>query len=292
MPNGVAVKHLNHEAFNSPTHHRMIAQEGEGKKVTGTTEAKEEKVTPGAMPNPSMLIWNSVLVVAILVAFSLAARNSIKKIPKGFSNFAEFVAEQLNMFTTGIIGPEGEKYTPLIGTIFIYILTMNLIGLIPTLHSPTSNITFTLALGVFVFFFVTIIGIKSTGVGPFVMHFMGPKLGKYPLMAPLMFPVEAISYCFRPFTLAIRLFGNIFGEDTILFALAGLGSASIATKWIPFHLPVMLLAVLTALVQAMVFCTLTCIYVALVSHHDEEHGHHDEGHHAAVPHEAVLHHSS
>jgi F-type H+-transporting ATPase subunit a len=199
----------------------------------------------------------------------------------------------MNGFTVGIIGPGGEKYTPLIGTIFIYILVMNLLGLIPTLTSPTSNVTTTLAIGLFVFVYVQYTSIRNNGVGGYLLHFCGPKFetkfGDLPIAAPLMFPIELISEIFRPFTLALRLFGNIFGEDVILVAFAGLGAASIASKWIPFHLPILLLAVLTSLVQAMVFCTLACIYITLVSHHDDEHEHHEEDNYAEAPHEAVPH---
>ena len=118
-----------------------------------------------------------------------------------------------------------------------------------------------------------------------IMHFMGPKMGKLPLMAPLLFPVEIISECIRPFTLAIRLFGNIFGEDVIIMVLAGLGVASVATKWIPFHFLVLLLSLLTALVQAMVFSILTCVYISLASSHD------DEDHGAGAVHDGQLAHA-
>jgi len=265
-----------------------IAQDGEPKRLSETAESKEEKPSsPGTVPPASMLFWNSLLVVGILLVFAFSARKSIQKKPKGFSNFAEFIAEQMSNFTTGIIGPDGAKYTPLIGTIFLYILAMNLIGLIPTLHSPTSNITFTLALGMFVFFYVQYVGVRGNGVVGHVKHFMGPIW----FVAPLMFPVELISEISRPFTLAIRLFGNIFGEDVILLVLAGLGGASVATSWIPFHVPIMLLSVLTALVQAIVFATLTCIYISLVSHHDEEHEHQGGDHHVDLAHAGVPHHS-
>jgi F-type H+-transporting ATPase subunit a len=266
----------------------MIAQEGEPKKVTEGTEAKEHKAEIGTIPEAHLLLNNAYLVTGLLVVFAVLAGKSLKKIPKGFSNFAEFVAESLNSFTVGIIGPDGEKYTPIIGTIFLYILACNLIGLIPVFHSPTSNISLTLALGLFTFAMVQYVGVKNNGLGGYVVHFMGPKFGKFPAMFFLMFPVEVISELVRPLTLAIRLFGNIFGEDVILFALAGLGAASQLTRFIPFHAPVMLLSLLTALVQAMVFSTLACIYISLVSHHDDDHAGHGE-HHADAPHDAAAH---
>ena len=249
-------------------------QEGTGKPLQGethsSTEAGEKEAPLGEVPNAVLLFQNSILIAIVLVIFGLLARRKLDRIPTGFQNFAEWVAERLNIFTVEVIGPGGEKFTPLIGTIFLYILLMNLVGLIPGFHSPTANISITFALGIVVFIYSEFHGVRSRGMGGHIMHFMGPKMGKYPLMAPLLFPVEIISECIRPFTLAIRLFGNIFGEDVILMVLAGLGVASVATKWVPFHFLVLLLALLTALVQAMVFAILTCVYISLASSHDDE----------------------
>jgi len=272
----------------------QIAQAGEPRQVAPGETKTEEKAEPlGTVPDAALLLYNTAIVVVLLVVFGVAAARSLKKIPKGFSNFGEWVAEQLNGFTVGIIGPGGEKYTPLIGTIFLYILVMNLIGLIPTLSSPTSNITTTLALGLFVWVYVQYTGVKSNGVGGYLLHFCGPKFetkfGDLPLAAFLMFPIEIISDVFRPLTLAVRLFGNIFGEDVILLALAGLGTANALARWMPFQLPILLLALLTSLVQAMVFSTLACIYITLISHHEEEHEHHDGDSFAGLPHGAAPH---
>lgn len=263
------------------------ASGGEGNHA-GTTHAGEghEAPKPGEMPEPGLLFANALLVVALLVVCGAMAKSKAERIPRGFQNLTESIAEGLNSFTVGIIGPGGEKHTPFIGTLFLYIAFMNYLGLVPGLHSPTSNITTTLALGIIVFFYVQIEGIRNNGLGGHFSHFLGPKLGKYPLMAPLMLPIELLSELFRPFTLAIRLFGNIFGEDVILVVLAGLGIEMMGSQvaaFIPFQFPIMLLACLTCLVQAMVFSTLTCIYLSLVAphgDHDEHHGEEGHGHHA------------
>jgi len=249
-----------------------------------TTEAVGEEEPAGKIPDAMLLFWNSVLVALLLVAFALLARKSLQRVPKHFSfqNIGEMIVEGMNDFTTGIIGPEGVKYTPLVGTIFFYILAMNLIGLVPGLHSPTANLSITLALGVVVFVYVQYVGVKSNGVVGHVKHFAGPM----PALAPLMFPVELISEFVKPFTLAIRLFGNIFGEDVIIVVLTGLAlklTGGYVFGWIPAQFPVLLLSLLTAMVQALVFSMLTCIYISLVSHHDDDHGHdhgqdHEESH--------------
>ncbi len=255
--------------------------------VAGTVKTTEEKDEAGKIPSASLLFANSVFVALLMIVFALIARRRLSHLPKGVGNIGEFIVEQLDVFTKGIIGPEGGKYTPLVGTVFLYILLSNLIGLIPTLHSPTGNLTITLALGVVVFIYVQYEGIRQSGLGGYLKHFAGPVWW----LSPLMFPIELISELVKPFTLAIRLFGNIFGEDVILIVLAGLlAKTSTYLGWIPIQFPVMFLALITALVQAMVFAILTCIYLSLMSHggHDDEHGH-GEAHGNENPATAMAH---
>lgn len=249
----------------------QIAQrEGNGPVSEGsvkTVEGKEKKPTPGEMPDPHLLFYNSLLCAGLLILFAILARNR-QVVPKGFANFAEYVAELMNNFTIGIVGEEGKRYTPLVGTVFLYILVMNLIGIIPGFHSPTSNLTITLALGVVVFVYVQFENIRQNGIVGYLKHFMGPL----PAMSPFMFFIELISEFVRPFTLAIRLFGNIFGEDVIVVVLAGLlGSLGASyVGWLPVQLPVVFLSLITAIVQALVFASLTCIYLVLVQPHGHE----------------------
>jgi F-type H+-transporting ATPase subunit a len=237
------------------------------------TAGEGHKEDAGKIPDAPLLFGNSLLVAAILVIFALVARGKKATVPRGFQNFAEQVVESLNYFTVGIIGPGGERYTPLVGTVFLYILLSNLIGIIPGLHSPTANISLTLALGVIVFLYVQYEGIRSNGPVNYVKHFMGPM----PALAPLMFPVELISEIVKPFTLAVRLFGNIFGEDVILIVLAGLGLQLLHVPGLPLHFPVLFLSIITAAVQALVFSMLTCIYLSLVTHHEHEGPNGEEG---------------
>ncbi|MCW3100355.1 MAG: synthase subcomplex subunit [Chthonomonadaceae bacterium] len=237
------------------------------------TAEKPKEEDAGKIPDAPMLFGNSLVVAAILVGFALLARSKKEAVPRGFQNFAEQVVESLNYFTVGIIGHGGERYTPLVGTVFLYILLCNLIGIIPGLHSPTANLSTTLALGVIVFLYVQYEGIRTSGPVNYIKHFMGPM----PALAPLMFPVELISELVKPFTLAVRLFGNIFGEDVILVVLAGLGLELLHVPGLPLHFPVLFLSVITAVVQAMVFSMLTCIYLSLMAHHDHEGPNGEEG---------------
>ena len=185
-------------------------------------------------------------------------------------------------FTRGIIGEGGEKYVPLVGTVFYFILFGNLMGNIPYLNSPTGNLSTTLALGIIVFVYVQYVGIRSVGFGGYIKHFMGPM----PALSPLLFPVEVISEIVKPFTLAMRLFGNIFGEDTVVIVLAGLAVQILPKAPIfPLQFPILVLGLLTAFVQALVFSLLTCIYISLQSHHDSEHDGH--AHHGVEGHPGI-----
>jgi F-type H+-transporting ATPase subunit a len=249
---------------------------GETHAETGVAEHEEFKL--GDIPSPWLLFNNAVCVAILMVALGSAMRRKMSAIPQGIGNFGEFIVESMMNFTSGIIGPGGEKYTPLVGTIFFFILVSNLWGQIPGLHAPTANLSTTLALGLIVFVYVQFIGIKSTGLGGYLKHFMGPM----PAIAPLLFPIEVISELVKPFTLAMRLFGNIFGEDTVIVVLATLAVTMIPKPvggLIPFQLPIAILGLLTSFVQAMVFSLLTCIYISLQSHHDSEHEGHGHDHH-------------
>lgn len=244
---------------------------GQTHAVQGHAEAHEHKL--GDIPDPTLLAANGIIVSLILIAFAVAATRKMAAIPRGVQNVGEFIVETMINFTRGIIGPGGEKYVPLVGTLFFFIYFSNLIGLIPGFHSPTANLSTTLALGLIVFFYVQYVGIRSNGLVGYVKHFMGPL----PALSPLLFPVEVISELVKPFTLAMRLFGNIFGEDTVIVVLASLAIALLpkpVNMIVPLQFPILILALLTTFVQALVFTLLTCIYISLQSHHDSEH----EGH--------------
>jgi F-type H+-transporting ATPase subunit a len=241
----------------------------------------EHQYKLGDIPSPGLLFSNALLVALAIIAFGWRATRKLEAIPKGWQNLGEFIVETFMNFTRGIIGPGGEKYAPLVGTLFMFIYIGNLWGQIPYLHSPTANLSTTLALGLIVFFYVQYVGIRQQGIVGYLKHFWGP----IPAAGIILFPIEVISEIVKPFTLAMRLFGNIFGEDTVIIVLATLGVGMLpALPILPLHFPVLLLSLLTTFVQALVFTLLTCIYISLQSHHDEAHGepsHAAEAHHAA-----------
>ena len=201
------------------------------------------------------------LVIVGLSLFAIFSTRKLKKTPEsGTQNFVELVVSLLNNFVVDIIGPGGEKHTPFIGTLFLYILCMNLMGLIPALKSPTGSLSITASIAVIVFIYYNVAGIMATGVKSWFMHLLGDPIWLF----PLMFPIHVIGELARPVSLAIRLFGNIFGEETVIAILAGMSLMIIPhVIAIPFQFPMMLFGVFTAFVQALVFSTLTTIYISI-----------------------------
>lgn len=234
--------------------------------VQGQSEHEAYKL--GDIPEPGLLFANALCVAVLLIAGAAALRRKLVAIPGNAQNFGEYIVESMVNFTRGIIGPGGEKYTPLVGTIFFYILIGNVWGMIPGFHSPTSNLSTTLALGLLVFIYTQYVGIRSNGILGYLKHFAGPIWW----VSPLLFPIEVISEIVKPFTLAMRLFGNIFGEDTVVVVLATLGIMALPKlPIVPVQFAILLLGLLTSFVQALVFTLLTCIYISLQSHHEPEH---------------------
>ncbi len=191
----------------------------------------------------------SWLVMAFLLICALVFAKGVQFLPKKGQNIFEVIVESLENFMVDITGPEGKAFFPFIATIFLYILVSNLIGLAPGFFSPTASLNTTLALALCTFVYTHIIGVRFHGV-KYIKHFMGPVWW----LAPLMFPIELIGHLARVMSLSIRLFGNIFGKETvlgILFMLAGLYLAP---------LPILFLGILVSFIQALVFTLLSIIY--------------------------------
>jgi F-type H+-transporting ATPase subunit a len=170
-----------------------------------------------------------------------------------------------------MMGPKRAKlYFPLIGTSACFIFFSNFMGLVPGLNPPTSswNVTWGCAIVVFVMF--NYYGIKELGVGGTMKHLAGPIWW----MWWMIFPLEVFSTCLRPFTLSIRLMLNLAVDHLLLTIMIGI---------FPLFLPIpfMLLGTLIAIVQVLVFCLLSSIYISLATDHGdhaEAHGHEKKAH--------------
>ena len=165
------------------------------------------------------------------------------------------------------VGHKGPRYLAIVATMFVFILTGNLMGLVPGFMAPTGNINVTLGCALTVAVYYHLQGIKEQGIVSYVKHFAAPP-GAPIFLAPIMLPIEIISHLSRVLSLSLRLFGNIFGEELVILILF-----SIVPFLIP--LPMMFLGLITASLQAFIFVLLTTIYLggAVATEHEQhEHG--------------------
>lgn len=191
------------------------------------------------------------LIMALLVGLGFLASRRISLVPKGAQNVFEMIISALEEFMVDVTGEEGRAFFPFICTLFLFILTCNLIGLIPGFYSPTANINTPLSMALCTFVYTHYLGVKYHGI-KYIKHFLGP----IPALAPLFFPIEVVGHCARVLSLTLRLFGNIMGEDLVLAILLFLAGKFLAP------LPMMFLAVFTSAVQAFIFTLLAMMYFA------------------------------
>ena len=189
-------------------------------------------------------------IMAVLALFSFLATRRMNIIPGGFQNVMEVVIEGFDNLITESMGHEGRKFFPLIATLGLYILTSNLLGLIPGFESPTSNLNTTVSMAVVVFVTTHVVGIRIHGF-KYIKQFLGPIWW----LTPLMLPIEIVSHLARPLSLSVRLFGNIMGEDKVL---------AVVVLLVPFlvPLPVFVLMIFTSFIQTIVFMLLAMMYIA------------------------------
>jgi len=189
-------------------------------------------------------------VMAMLALFSFLATRRMNILPGRFQNVMEVIIGGFDSLLTDTMGHEGRKFFPLIATLGLYILTSNLLGLIPGFESPTANLNTTVSMAVVVFVMTHIVGVKVHGIKYF-KQFMGPVWW----LTPLMMPIEIISHLSRPLSLSVRLFGNIMGEDIVL---------AVVLLLVPLllPLPVFVLMIFTSCIQTLVFMLLAMMYIA------------------------------
>lgn len=194
------------------------------------------------------------VIMAGLVIISLIVRRNLRLVPTKIQCLFEMVVETVLKFMDDVMGEGGRRYFPLIGTLAIFILISNLLGIVPGFMSPTSNINTNAAMAITVFLATHYVGFRAHGF-KYVKHFTGPYL----MLAPLMFPIELIGHFARPLSLTVRLFGNIRGEDMVLIILAFL-----VPYFVP--MPMMFLAIFTSLIQTFIFILLSMNYLAGAMH--------------------------
>ena len=259
-------------------------------------------------------LTNSLIVAAIvaviLIVLTRLATRQVRLIPSGVQNFWEFLVEFLYDQVEQIVGPKiAPKVFPLLATIFVYILLSNYFGLlpgigtigwghtsvpltldgepeIPLLRPGTADLNTTLGMALVFMVVWFIITMKETGPVEFIKHLFAPKGGitgilKIPIIIIFLIVgvIEIVSIAFRPVSLSMRLFGNIFAGENLLHTMAGLGESfgfgpilSFITK-VGFPLPFYVLEILVGLLQAVVFSLLCAVYIQLSTAHEEDDDH-------------------
>jgi len=227
--------------------------------LAGPADAVLDAVKMAHEPEHPWSNWLSMelLVVAIIVVVFALLRSKLSvdkpgKLQHAFEMIYGFVAGQAH----DAIEHGSGKHISFFGTLFIFILFMNLIGIIPGLESPTMTPAVPAGLAVAVFLFYNWTGFREHGFGRYLAHFAGPM----PLLAPLMIPIEFISHLARPLSLTIRLYANMFAGEKVTLTFLALTSFAIPAVFMGLH-------VFVALLQAYIFMLLTMIYVgAAVAH--------------------------
>jgi F-type H+-transporting ATPase subunit a len=217
-------------------------------------------------------VVSALFVAAVLLGLAFKARTRVVDYDRSVIPDAtlsvrtvfEFVIGMFYDMMKDMMGPvRAKRYFPIIGTAACFILFSNVLGLIPGFLPPTSSWNVTAACALIVFLAFNYYGLKENGFS-YIKHFAGPVWW----LAPLLFPIELLSTCLRPITLSVRLMLNIAVDHLLL---------TIMTSMVMFLVPVpiMMLGTLVAVVQVIVFCLLSAIYISLATEH-EDHG--DHGH--------------
>lgn len=210
----------------------------------------------------------SLLVAVLVVLVGVAVKSRLENtneavVPDDGLTLRTFMEAFLGYFydlAKSVMDAErAKKYFPIIGTSATFVFFSNIMALIPGLPVATSSLNITLGCALVVFIYFNMVGIQTNGVG-YIKHLMGPKWW----LAPLILPIEVISLCVRPITLAVRLMLNMAVDHLIL----GIFLALVAVL-VP--LPVMALGIVVVIVQTLVFTLLTSIYIGLATEHEEHH---------------------
>ncbi|QDG50825.1 F0F1 ATP synthase subunit A [Persicimonas caeni] len=216
------------------------------------------------------VVMAGVVTVLIVILGLIARRKYASKeeamIPDGkltVRNFFEVIFDATLGLMTEMMGKENaKKFFPLIGALAVFILLSNLLGLIPGFLPPTQNLNTNLACSAVVFVVYNVAGLREHGMG-YLKHFLGPIW----FIAPLMLVIELIGHAFRPISLAVRLTGNMTGDHMVLGVFGDLAAGLVQ---VPALLPVpfLFLGLLVSIIQTLVFCLLSSIYISLAVSHE------------------------
>jgi F-type H+-transporting ATPase subunit a len=211
-----------------------------------------------AHPWPTWLAMEIFAVAIIIVLFALLRSRLSVEHPGKFQLTFEAVYKFVSGQAHEALEHGSSKYVSFIGTLFIFILLMNLLGVIPGFESPTMNPAVPCGIAVSVFLYYNFMGIREQGLIKYLAHFAGPVW----YLAWLMIPIEIISHLSRPLSLTVRLFGNMFAGDKVTATFLALTYFAVPVIFMGLH-------VFVALLQAYIFMLLSTIYIAGAVAHEE-----------------------
>ena len=215
------------------------------------------------------MFW-MLIALAMLLVFAVVASRKVKLVPSGVGNLFEAGVDFVrNGVCVDVMGPEGRKYFPFIGTMFFFVLFNNLLGNIPPALPGTGTVGTTFTWAIVVFLVYNGIGIKKVGFVHYIKSFV--PSGTPMWLAPLIFAIEIISHLLRPFTLGVRLFANMYaghimlGVFAIFMAMALEHFTAVGALVLPlsFLMQVVLrvFELFVAVLQAYIFSILTAVYI-------------------------------
>jgi len=204
---------------------------------------------PDPRPWADFVVMEIVVVALLMLVFAILRPRLSPDKPGALQHTFELVYEFVHGQAEDQVGHEGARYVPYFGTIFLFILTANLIGLIPCFESPTSFPYVTCGCAMATFFYYHLVGIQATGI-KYPLQFMGPIWW----LAPLMLPIEIVSHLARPLSLTVRLYANMFAGEQVTLVFLGMTKFLIPVVFMGLH-------IFVGVVQAYIFMLLTMVYV-------------------------------
>ncbi len=206
---------------------------------------------PEARPWVNHVTMQLLVALVILVVFALLRPLLSAARPGRFQHIFELIYDFVNEQTEEQVGHHGHKYFAFFATIFIFVLFMNLVGVIPGFESPTMSAPVPLGCALATFCYYNIVGVQANGLFKYLAHFAGP----IPAMAPLMIPIELVSHLARPLSLTLRLYANMYAGEQVTMVFMSLTYFVVPALFMGLH-------VFVSLLQAYIFMLLTMLYVA------------------------------
>ncbi len=222
-----------------------------------STMAGLDNITLGGHSVEFKHVFYTWIAMGILFVLGLLVRRRLTLVPGRLQNVMEALIGGLDDFAMENAGEKIKPFVPLLITLFLYILTQNLLGLIPLFDAPTANVNTNLGMALCVFGLYHVVGVRQHGFG-YIKQFTGSM----PALVPLMFPIEIMTHLSRILSLTLRLFGNIRGEEIVMVVLFSL--LPVFSTY-----PMFFLFIFVKVLQAFIFYMLTMIY--LQSAMDEAH---------------------